>query len=131
MEELVEDKVVRGAIQRWPNECWVRFLRGNNSNRDIDNVIDENCEDNTTGGGKEEEGGVPSIKDQANRNDGIGGECDSALEDAKGSRRRNEVGCGSAMPASGIVLPLSKIPIDSATMLFSPFSCSFASDVYK
>ena len=63
MEELVEDKVVRGAIERWRKECWVRFLLRNNSNMDFGTVIHKNCEDNTMGGGKEKVGGVPSIKD--------------------------------------------------------------------
>ena len=66
--------------------------------------------------------GVPSIKDQANRSDGIGRERELAFEGAKGSRRRNKVSCGSAMPTGGIGLTLSKIPIDSAAILFSPFS---------
>ena len=36
VEELVEDKVVKGVIERWRKECWVRCLLGNKSygNRD-------------------------------------------------------------------------------------------------
>ena len=74
--------------------------------------------------------GVPSINDQANWSDGIGSERELASEGAKGSRQRNRVSCGSAMPTCGIVLTLSKIPIDSAAVLFSPFSHACLHQMY-
>ena len=57
VEELVEDEIVRGAIERWCKECLARFLLRSNSSADNDNA-EKNCEDNDTGrGGNEREGG--------------------------------------------------------------------------
>jgi len=38
VEELVEDSLVKKAIERWKKECWVRFLLGNASH-------DDGCDD--------------------------------------------------------------------------------------
>ena len=43
---------------------------------------------------------------------------------------KNKVSGGSAMPLCGIILSLSKRPIDSATMLFSPPAHAYLHETY-
>ena len=57
MEELAEDEIVRGVIERWCKECLARFSLRSNRSTDNDNA-EKNCEDNGMGrGSNEKEGG--------------------------------------------------------------------------
>ena len=60
MEDLVEDRVVKNAIDRWKKECWVRFLLGKTD-------TDAAAADEDDGGEEDKRGRSDSIEEEAQK----------------------------------------------------------------